>query len=794
MSQFFQELITEYVHSRPNAKKLNPKHVAKRLQVRKRDYEEFLAAWKQLFQLGVATFERSGLEQVTEDVPGSTAGEGSTKLAPGLLKGVIKRIGVRGAVFLATADAAGQRAGAMPLEVSILPQDLYDAQVGDEVIVRLIGRRGGGNRRYGKVVEVLARATNTFVGTYDEFDGQGYVTIDGRNFTEPIAVGDPGAKGAVPGDKVVIEVLRFPSHARPGEAVLTRVLGAKGEPGVDLLSIIHEFGLPDEFSADVLREASRDAERFDEHDLRGRVDLTNDTIVTIDPIDARDFDDAISLKRNEAGHWVLGVHIADVAHFVRPGSALDREARRRGTSVYLPTRVIPMLPEVISNGLASLQQGRVRYTNSVFLEFTPDGVLVDTQFVKSAIRVTRRFAYEEVLPLIREGAKSTGQVTPLVRQLLRDMHELAMTLRRRRLAAGSLDLNLPEVKLDFDRDGKVCGAHEVVHDESHQIIEEFMLAANIAVATKLNDLGVGFLRRVHAEPDSLKLQNFARFVATLGFEVGEARPRFPHRTSKRHNRKSSPTPFDQPQVLSKAALQELLQKVRGKPEEHAINYALLRSLRQAEYSGLPIGHYALAVQEYCHFTSPIRRYPDLTVHRLFDELAAGKTPRGPSDVELEILGAHCSDTERRAAQAERELTRIKLLAFMAERIGEEFDARITGVERFGLFCRGIAIPVEGFIHVSTLAEIDYFDYDAASICFVGRQTGRVLRLGDQVRVQVAFVHVDRRELDFRLAGTRSTERPKRRETRRERRAPPQSSRPRGNDHNSDSRKSRRRGR
>jgi ribonuclease R len=445
------------------------------------------------------------------------------------------------------------------------------------------------------------------------------------------------------------------------------------------------------------------------------------------------------------------------------------------------------------------------------MEFTAAGVLVDTQFVKSAIRVTRRFAYEEVMPLIRDRNAPARNVTPVARQLLRDMHELAMTLRRRRLAAGSLDLNLPEVKLDFDRDGRVCGAHEVEHDESHQIIEEFMLAANIAVATRLNDLKVGFLRRVHAEPDSLKLQAFAKFVASLGFEVGEPHPRPRHadRKSTIKIRKSRPTPFDQPMVVSKAALRELLKEVRGQPEEHAINYALLRSLRQAEYSGIPIGHYALAVSEYCHFTSPIRRYPDLTVHRLFDEFIVGEESRagtaewttkksdtrharhGLSDAELEILGAHCSETERRAAQAERELIRVKLLAYMAERIGEEFEARITGVERFGLFCRGVAIPVEGFIHVSTLAEVDFFDFDAASICFVGRQTGRVLRLGDQVRVQVAFVQVDRRELDFRLAGTRSADRPVRNESRYERRAPPNSSRSQGK--GTDSRKSRRRG-
>ena len=793
MSDFFQQLITEYVHSRPKAKNFDPKRVAKRLGVRKRDFEEFLGAWKSIFQRGVSSFEHDQAQG--EPVVGSSESAESQpttkELKPGLLSGVIKKIGARGAIFIATADAAGHRAGMKPLEVSIAPQDLKDAQVGDNVIVQLVGRHRDGERQYGKVIEVTQRATNSFVGTYDEFDGQSYVKIDGRNFEDPIWVGDPGAKGAAPGDKVVIEMLRFPTHTHSGEAVLSRVLGAKGEPGVDLLSIIHEFNLPDEFPPDVMHEASKQAEHFDETDLRGRLDLTNETIVTIDPFDARDFDDAISLKRNEAGHWVLGVHIADVGHFVKRGSLLDREARRRGTSVYLPTRVLPMLPEVISNGLASLQQGRVRYTNSVFIEFTPEGVPVHTEFAKSAIKATQRFAYEEVMPLIREGEapaepRSTTEsrradgsagaspsrvehVSPVIRQLLRDLHSLAMTLRRRRFAKGSLDLNIPEVKLDFDKEGRVIGAHEVEHDESHQLIEEFMLAANIAVATKLNDINVGFLRRVHAEPDSLKLQALAKFVATLGFNVGEPQPpkREQQRAKKDSQRagrrqppdsshlKSRPSPFDSPVILSKAALQKLLKEVAGTPAEHAVNYALLRSLRQAEYSGVPIGHYALAVSEYCHFTSPIRRYPDLTIHRLFDDFCAGQSPRGMSDAELEILGTHCSDTERRAAQAERELTKIKLLAFMAERIGDEFDAIITGVERFGLFCKGMQMPVDGFVHISTLAEQDYFDFDPASVSLVGRRTNTQLRLGDKVRVQVAFVNVDRRELDFRLVSANS---------------------------------------
>ena len=358
--------------------------------------------------------------------------------------------------------------------------------------------------------------------------------------------------------------------------------------------------------------------------------------------------------------------------------------------------------------------------------------------------------------------------------MLRRMRDLALLLRKKRFKRGALELTMPEPVLEYDADGRVSGAHFAEQNLSHQIVEEFMLAANIAVATKLNDLEVGFLRRVHAEPDSLKLQSLAKFVATLGFKVGESQPpqREPQRTkdkskgnrkSQISNLKSKASPFDSPAILSKAELQKLLKDVAGTPSEHAVNYALLRSLRQAEYSGVPIGHYALAVSEYCHFTSPIRRYPDLTIHRLFDDFCSGNTLRGMSDTELEILGSHCSDTERRAAQAERELTKIKLLAFMAERIGDEFDAIITGVERFGLFCKGEEMPVDGFVHITTLSEQDYFDFDPASVSLIGRRTGNQFRLGDKVRVQVAFVNVDRRELDFRLASSQARRRPKSRD-------------------------------
>ncbi|RMG36372.1 MAG: ribonuclease R [Planctomycetota bacterium] len=638
-----------------------------------------------------------------------------------LVPGIVRRTR-RGDAFVMVKDPSGQWTQG---DIYVSRRNLGDAQDGDEVLVRLLKRRRAGGQRCGRVEEIVERATSTFVGTYDVEHGEGVVYVDGTTFNEPIYVGDPGAKGAQPGDKVVIEMIRFPSAFQPGEAVITRVLGPRGTPGVDEQTVIHEFGLRDEFPEAVLREARKVARRYEQMPTDGRLDLTRETIVTIDPIDARDFDDAISLKRMRNRHWKLGVHIADVSEFVREGSALDREAQLRGNSVYLPGRVLPMLPEVLSNGLASLQQGKPRLAKTVFIEFDPDGVPLDVELHDSVICVTRRFAYEQVLPIIREPQRFAGEVPKRVRELLVRMHELAMILRRRRFEAGALELHLKEVKVELDADGRVVGAKPVEHDESHQIIEEFMLAANMAVASVLDDRGLDFLRRVHADPDERKLKDFAEFCEALGYRLKNYQSRY--------------------------ELQRLIDRVHGSPAEHAVNYALLRSMKAAEYSPEKLGHYALAVENYCHFTSPIRRYPDLTVHRLVGQLVAGRQRiRGPSYPDLVRLGQHCSHTERRADSAERELTKIKLLTYMENRVGEEMDAVITGVTRFGVFCMGVEIPVEGLVHVATFPRHDVYDYDPTTHSLTGRRSGVRYRLGDMVRVRIAGVDVDRRELDLTM--------------------------------------------
>ena len=747
--------------AQPGVRAIRPKELAHELGVGKRDFNKFKAAIGQLLDDGKLLVGKNKLLRL--------------KAEAGTLVGTIRRAS-KGNGYFRPNDPTQLD----PDEsLYIAPEDLKDAYTGDEVQVQLLRKRMRG-KRCGRVLEILNRASTTFVGSYFEKRNYGFARIDGGQFESAISVGDPGAKGARPDDQVVVEILRFPSSTDAGEAVITKVLGPRGTPGVDLLTIIHEFGLPDEFPEGVLAEARLQAQQFaqevgvDSSDsgdranasesvlpmasrIGGRLDLTEETIITIDPIDARDFDDAISLSRENDGQWRLGVHIADVAHFVRPGTLLDREARHRGTSVYLPDKVLPMLPEVISNALASLQQGRVRFTKSAFITFSPEGTPLHTEFANSAIKVTQRFAYEQVMPLLKvddqqqpaeadENSERLPIVEPKVLKLLQQMHQLAMILRKRRFERGALDLDLPEVKIDMDRDGKVTGAHVVSHDESHQIIEEFMLAANIAVATKLADSGIAFLRRTHAPPDERKLRALSEFVTSLG-----------HKTRA---------------IPGRGDLQKLLKEVHGTEHEYSVSYAVLRSTKRAEYSPDPdVGHYALSEANYCHFTSPIRRYPDLTVHRLLDDVirheggdsshrakkrkpereTSPKQDSADSELpqELVSLGKWCSQTERRADDAEKELVKLKMLEYLAERIGEEMDATITGVEKFGIFCQGIQLPAEGLIHISTLPD-DHYDFDDRAHTLVGRKRGRIFRLGGTLRVVISEVDLVGRTLELKL--------------------------------------------
>ena len=631
----------------------------------------------------------------------------------------------------------------VPLEQS------RDAASGDTVVVELTydPKRDGGKRRFsdmnreqrrsgrfgnaesdspsGKIVEILERDTMRFVGTYDCDDDIAVVEVDGKLFRTPIYVGDPTACSARSGDKVVIDMVRFPTHTRHGEGVVVEVLGPHGTPELDTQLIIHQFGLPTEFPEDVVKAAQEQAALFDETIEKDRYDATGETTLTIDPADARDFDDAISLVKLECGHWRLGVHIADVPHFVQADSPLDVEAKKRGTSVYLPDKVIPMIPEVVSNSLASLQPHKVRYTRSVWIEMTEDAIPVDVEVKRSAIRSDARLDYDEVTQFIADPKPFEKTLEPDVFRLLSDMHTLAMILRDRRMKRGALELTMPEIKLLLDDDGKVCGSKLVEHLPSHQIIEEFMLAANEAVASYLERNGLLFLRRIHAMPSYRKMKQFAQFVKSLGV--------------------STVTP--EMLLESRFEIQSLLERIKGRPEEAAINFSLLRSMQKAVYSPADEGHYALASPCYCHFTSPIRRYPDLTVHRLLDQLlSGGKKPHNDAKA-LFLLGEHCSQCERNAEEAERELVKLKLINYLLTKIGTQMTGIVTGVERYGFYVQGEEIPAEGLVRLRSLEGRYYYDSDAHTL--MGTR-GPNFRLGDRVVIEIVDANPNTRRIDYKF--------------------------------------------
>ncbi len=702
------DLVTRIVHAvtRPSYSPIKAKILAKRLGIGDDAYPDFRRTLRALIQEGRLTIGKNQLLRAA-DPHGTVVGTYRRSKAG---HGYVRPHAVDG--------TAGP-------DIYIREDRGLDASTGDEVMVRITRLATSIKDAAGEVVRVMGRATRTFVGTYFERDREGLVRVDGTLFAHSVSVGDPGAKGARPQDKVVIEMLRFPTPESRGEGVITEVLGPHGTPGVDTLSVIKAFGLPEEFPEEALAEARQVASQFLEDSLDDREDFTSDIVITIDPKDARDFDDAVSVVIDpKTKHWVLTVHIADVGHFARPGGPLDTEARRRATSIYLPQKVIPMFPEVISNGLASLQEGKLRYVKTAQMEFTPGLQKGHVRFANGAIRNRKRFTYEEVSAILAEIATTgaTDKCELPIQSLLLRMRDLALLLRKKRLKRGALELAMPEAVLEYDPDGRVTGAHFASHDLSHQIIEEFMLAANEAVAEHLTHQEIPFLRRTHPAPNEEKLAAFAQFADLLGYPIARPQDRF--------------------------ELQRVLNETADKPERAAVHYALLRSLKQATYSPIPDEHYALASQNYCHFTSPIRRYPDLVVHRLLDRWI--RTGKASADVaELTALGDHCSKMERRAETAERELVKQKILTYLSQKLGERFDAVITGVADYGFFAQVEQIPAEGLVHVSSMVD-DFYQFDEAGHALEGKRTRRRFRLGDRVRVEVSRVDIPKRMLDFRL--------------------------------------------
>jgi len=608
-------------------------------------------------------------------------------------------------------------------DLFVPPDSTADAMTGDVVLARAKrkGKRGAEMRYTGEILQVLERANNRFVGTLTRHPEAWLVQPDGSGFVNPIAVDDVTAKNAREKDKVLVEILSYPTKRYLARGVILEVLGRAGQYDAEIASIIHQYHLPGEFDDECQSQARRAADEFGPAVTKDREDITDKVIITIDPPDAKDFDDAISLDMSKPGRWVLGVHIADVSHFIPAGSPLDEEAAERGNSVYLPGKTIPMLPEVLSNGICSLQPDQERFAKSVYITYDDSGRIRSRRFANSVIRSKARLTYEQADRVLKGHTKGLKRE---IIALLRNMNSLSRLIKARREENGMLHLDLPEPELVFDESGRVADAHPADDSYPHTIIEMFMVEANDAVASVLDRLNIPFMRRVHPEPDALSMKILAKLLRVMGFHL----PRNPNR----------------------ATIQDLLASVKGREESLAVNLAVLRSFEKAEYAPLHIGHYALASTHYCHFTSPIRRYADLLVHRLLQDYVEGRTEAARQTAagqDLAEIGRHISFTEQRAEDAERELISVLILQMLSKRIGDELDCVVTGLTGFGVFAQCQKFGIEGLIRLEDLGP-DQWQYDRRSQCLVGQNSGRTVRLGQPMKVYVASVNVPARQLNL----------------------------------------------
>jgi ribonuclease R len=621
------------------------------------------------------------------------------------------------------------------------------AMNGDRVVARLIHdghrqRPDPQGRPAAQVIRILERANETIVGTLQSSKRFTYVVPDDARLVHNIYVlpdRDGAPRTPAIGDKVVVRLEEWRSPETNPEGRIIEVLGAANAPGVDMLSIIRRNNLPMEFPEAVLEEAARVPETVDPRDAAEREDLRNDLIITIDPDDARDFDDAINVQRLPGG-WRLGVHIADVSHYVRTGGALDREALSRGNSVYLADRVIPMLPERLSNGVCSLKPRVDRLTFSAFIDFSPAGKIKHVRFSRSVIRSKARLTYKQayailsgkpVDPVPELVPDKTDVIAPEVIEQLHTAWELASLLRKNRFQAGSLDLDFPEVKVWLDKEGHPVRLEKVENDASHQLVEEFMLAANEVVAREIKNRLLPCIYRVHDDPDPDRLKEFRELALSYGLQAGD--------------------------LTHRPEVQRLLAKIRGLPEEYALKLAFLKSLKRAAYEVDPRGHYGLAKTNYTHFTSPIRRYADLVVHRVLAQLAADQNPGSrvartrPASKDLPAVAEHISATERVAADAEKESVKLKKLEYfqaqLRSRKPEEFDAVIIDIKSFGLIVELPAVILTGVLHVSSLQD-DFYIFDPVRLLFVGRRKRKTYRVGGKLRVIVDRVNAHKQQVDF----------------------------------------------
>ena len=614
-----------------------------------------------------------------------------------------------------------------PEDIFIGEEDMGGAMQGDEVEVA-ITKAPEGRRREGKILKIVNRGTQRLVGYYQSRKNFGFVVPDNERILQDIFVPAEQSKGAVTGHKVVVELTSYGGERKKPEGRIVEILGHANDPGVDILSIVKSYDLPIEFPEKVLNQAERVAKPVTGADMAGRKDVRDWQTVTIDGEDAKDLDDAITLTK-EGDNYILGVHIADVTNYVQENSALDREALKRGTSVYLADRVIPMLPHVLSNGMCSLNAGEDRLALSCIMTVDSKGNVIDHQIAETVVNVDERMSYTSVKKILEEHDEEECRRYQTLIPMFELMKELSEILRNRRHKRGAIDFDFPESKMVLDEDGTPLEIKAYDRNVATKIIEDFMLLANETVAEEYFWQEIPFVYRVHEAPDEEKMKKLITFIQNFGYTM--------------HVPKG--------QEIRPKEVQKLLDKIEGSQEEAMISRLTLRSMKQAKYSPDNDGHFGLATKYYTHFTSPIRRYPDLQIHRIIKDNLRGRMTESRRDHYAKILTEvtmQASSLERRADEAERETVKLKKVQYMKKFYGEEFEGVISGITKWGLY---VELPntVEGLVHVANMMD-DHYDYDETHFQMVGTHTGKRYELGQKVKVRVTGCDTIARTIDFEL--------------------------------------------
>lgn len=601
------------------------------------------------------------------------------------------------------------------------------AMHGDRVIARITKHLSDDRHSEGEIIKILSRAYDKIVGTFEKSYSIGYVIPDLKKIRGHIIVPVDKSMGAKSHQKVVVEITRYPEPERNAEGQIIEILGDVDEKGVDALSVIRSYNIPVEFPEKVLQEARSIPQEIKPEDLEGRRDLRGLTMVTIDGEDARDLDDAVSLEMLEDGTYRLGVHIADVSHYVKENSPLDLEALKRGTSVYFPDRVIPMLPTELSNGICSLNPKVDRLAFSVFMDINNLGRVINHEIVESVINVNERMTYTNVYKILEEHDQELiERYRPLV-PMFGKMKELALILMKKRKLRGAIDFDFPETKVVVDEQGKPVEIKKYEITIANKIIEEFMLLCNETVSEHFYWANIPFVYRIHEDPDPEKILRLNEFLFNFGVRIKGINNLHPR------------------------ALQDVLEKVKGTPQERVISTMMLRSLQKARYSDEHTWHFGLAANYYSHFTSPIRRYPDLMIHRIMKEYIHGEFDEKRNDYYANVLPEitkRCSERERNADEAERDYTELKMAEYMQEHVGDKYTGIVSGITSFGMYVE-LENSVEGLVRLSTMDD-DYYVYDEKQYCLVGERTGKVYRIGDTVEVIVTKADPQTRQIDFML--------------------------------------------